>query len=103
VIIAIDYDNTYTADPATFDKVIKLFQDAGHTVICVTGRDGGIMGDPVRASIGKLIPVVFAGPEWKRDAALKQGYKVDVWVDDIPNMISPQNMMSPRNIRGSNG
>lgn len=89
--------------PKTFNKVIKLFQDAGHTVICVTGRDGGAMGDPVRASIGQLVPVVFAGPEWKKIAAKNQGYDVDVWVDDIPNMISTQNPMSPRNLRGSNG
>ncbi len=103
MIIAIDYDNTYTADPETWNKVIKLFQDAGHTVICVTGRDGGAMGDPVRASIGQLVPCVFAGPEWKKVAAKNQGYNVDVWCDDVPNMITPQNPMSPRNLRGSNG
>jgi hypothetical protein len=103
MIIAIDYDGTYAADPETFDKVIKLFQEAGHTVICVTGRDGGAMGDIVRATIGQLIPIVFAGPEWKKVAAKNQGYNVDVWVDDVPNMISPQNPMSPRNLRGSNG
>lgn len=101
MIIAIDYDGTYAADPNCFNEVIKLFQEAGHTVICVTGRPE-IMGLEVKASIGQLIPIVFAGPEWKADAALKQGYKVDIWIDDVPNMIAPQNLMSPRNVR-SNG
>lgn len=89
MIIAIDYDNTYTADPDTWDNVIKTLQVAGHTLVCVTGRSEA-MGLPVLNSIGKLIPVVFAGPEWKRDAALKRGYKVDVWIDDMPEMVGKQ-------------
>lgn len=93
MIIAIDYDNTYAADPETFDKVIGVFKQAGHIIICVTGRDGGAMGDIVRATIGQLIPIVFAAKEWKRDAALKRGYKVDVWIDDMPEMIAKQKLI----------
>lgn len=89
MIIAIDYDGTYAADPETFDKVIKLFKEVGHTVICVTGRSAGIMGDPVLESIGRLVPVVFAGQDWKADAARKHGYTVNIWIDDMPGMISP--------------
>lgn len=102
--IAVDYDGTYSADPDTFNKMIALFLAAGHTVICVTGRsDDGVMDVPVRASIGKLVPCVFAGKEWKADAAKAAGYNVNIWMDDIPNMISPQNLMSPRNVRSRNG
>lgn len=93
MIIAIDYDNTYTADPETFNKVITLFKEAGHDVICVTGRDDGVLGVPVRNSIGKLIPVIFAGSTWKREAARKRGYIVDVWIDDMPSMIDPQHII----------
>jgi len=92
MIIAIDYDNTYTGDPNTWDEVIKTFQASGHTVICVTARPE-LMGQPVLDSIGKLVPVVFAGAEWKREAALKRGYKVDVWVDDSPEYIGPQMLL----------
>jgi hypothetical protein len=87
MIIAIDYDNTYTADPETFNKVIALFKEAGHDVICVTAREDGVLGVPVRNSIGKLVPVIFAGSVAKRTAAKKRGYIVDVWVDDMPMMI----------------
>lgn len=91
MIIAIDYDNTYTGDPETFNEVINVFKSAGHTVICVTGRsDDGIMGEPIKQSIGKLIPIIFAGAKWKRDAAEDRGYKVNVWIDDMPTMIAPQ-------------
>jgi len=95
MIIAIDYDGTYAAAPELFNQVIELFQKAGHTVICVTGRDGGAMGDPVRASIGQLVPCVFAGTEWKKTAAKNQGYDVDIWIDDNPAMIAKQHIIGP--------
>ena len=89
MIVAIDYDGTYAAAPELFNEIIKLFQDNGHTVICVTARPE-VMGQSILDSIGKLIPVVFAGSEWKREAAKQRGYKVDVWIDDMPEMIAPQ-------------
>lgn len=87
MIIAIDYDNTYSADPESFNKVITIFKEAGHDVICVTAREEGVMGVPVHNSIGKLVPVIFAGSVSKRTAAKKNGYVVDVWIDDMPMMI----------------
>lgn len=89
MIVAVDYDNTYTAAPELFEKIIQLFQEAGHTVICVTGR-GLDMSQPVMDSIGKLIPCIFAGGDWKIDAAAKHGYKVDIWIDDNPSYIMKQ-------------
>lgn len=89
MIIAIDYDNTYTGDPETWDNVIKTFQAAGHTVICVTARSEA-MGLAVLNTIGKLIPVLFCESAWKREYALSKGYKVDVWVDDMPEYVGPQ-------------
>lgn len=92
MIIAIDYDNTYTASPDMWNEAIKLFQSAGHTVICVTARPE-IMGQPVMDSVGKLIPVIFAGAEWKREVAVRRGYKVDVWIDDSPEYVGPQTLI----------
>ena len=89
MIISVDFDDTYTKDPATWNKVIKLFQDAGHTVICVTLRPS-IMGQQVLETIGKVIgedKCIFAGGVWKSIAAENHGFKVDVWIDDLPNMI----------------
>ena len=36
--IAIDYDDTYTADPSFWNKVIELAKDHGHNMICITAR-----------------------------------------------------------------
>jgi hydroxymethylpyrimidine pyrophosphatase-like HAD family hydrolase len=92
MIISVDYDNTYTAAPELFTQLIKLFQDAGHTVICVTGR-GTDMSQPVLDSIGKLVPCIFAGGEWKRTAAEQAGYKVNIWIDDDPSYIMKQTLL----------
>jgi hypothetical protein len=48
------------------------------------------MGQSVLNSIGRLVPVVFAGRDWKRDAAERRGYKVNVWIDDVPEMVAKQ-------------
>lgn len=86
MIIAVDYDNTYTADPELWDDFIKSAIVKGHTVICVTARTENI-GEPVKESIGQLVPVIFTGGQPKRAASLKRGYKVDVWIDDMPQII----------------
>jgi hypothetical protein len=92
MIIAIDYDNTYTADPELWDSFILSSQAKGHTVICITARPE-IMGQPVKDSVGKLVNVLFAGGDWKREYAAKHGYKVNVWIDDMPEYIGPQNLI----------
>jgi hypothetical protein len=95
MIIAIDYDNTYTADPNLWNNFVTTALEIGHTVICVTARPE-IMGQVVLDSIGKLVPFVFAGGEWKREVALKRGYKVDVWIDDMTEYIGPQTIVGRR-------
>lgn len=95
MIISIDYDNTYTADPALWNNFIQTALDIGHTVICITARPE-VMGQVVLDSVGKLVPVIFAGGEWKREMAVKNGYKVDVWIDDMPEYIGPQTIIGHR-------
>ena len=89
MIVAFDYDATYTLDPILWDEIIKLMLKVNHTVICVTARPE-IMGQEVLDSIGQLVPVLFAGGEWKREYALKHGYHVDVWIEDSPEYVGPQ-------------
>lgn len=95
MIISIDYDNTYTTAPTLWDDFIRLSLAVGHTVICTTARPE-VMGQVVLDSIGRLVPVIFAGGEWKREVALKRGYKVDVWVDDMPEYVGPQTIIGHR-------
>jgi len=85
MMVALDYDGTYTLAPALWDQVIQLLQGSGHTVVCITSRM--VADQELLDSIGKLVPVVFAGSDWKNDAAKKSGYQIDVWIDDIPTSI----------------
>jgi hypothetical protein len=87
MIIAIDYDGTYSINPELWNQIINLFMDAGYSVICVTGRTKEL-GQPVLDSIGKLVPVIFAGGLPKREACKNRGYNVGIWIDDMPEMIT---------------
>lgn len=98
MIIAIDFDNTFTADPEAWREVILMMQAKGHKFVCVTGRSDDEMGDQVRKAIDGLIPIVFAGSRWKREAAKRSGWDVDVWIDDMPEMVGQQNLIGlPKN------
>jgi hypothetical protein len=86
MIISVDYDGTYTADPELWDDFIKSALVKGHTVICITARTETI-GQVVKDSIGQLVPIIFTGGQPKRQVAFQQGYQVDVWIDDMPQII----------------
>lgn len=91
MIIAIDYDHTFSADPEGWSECIRLMQARGHEFVCITGRsDLPIWREPVEKDIKGLIPIVFAGDQWKDVAAKKNGWKIDVWIDDMPTAISRQ-------------
>lgn len=88
MLISIDYDGTYTRNPALWNAIIELFQSAGNQVICITNRtEHSSQATEVLESIGKIVSqVIFAGTLYKREAAKRAGYKVDVFIDDVPEM-----------------
>lgn len=88
---AVDFDGTYAADPDLFCALIMEMERRGHRAVIVTGRsDTPPWNEEVRAAIPMGIPVVFAGAHWKRVAAMHAGYRVDIWIDDNPEYIGPQ-------------
>jgi hypothetical protein len=96
MLIAIDYDDTFTADPELFKMFVELGKARGHSFVCVTARRDGPCefrgphrGDQVREAMKGLMPIVFAKHDYKHEAAVKAGYYVDVWVDDHPEWVRP--------------
>jgi hypothetical protein len=89
MIVALDYDCTYTNDPATWDKVIAVFRAAGHKVYLVTMRyDNHTDADPVRAALeGKVDGMFFTGHRAKQPFMFKLGINISVWIDDMPGFI----------------
>ena len=58
MILSIDYDNTYTADPLLWDQFIVNALERGHTVYCVSFRPEIDMVEP-RQTVGRLIGSAF--------------------------------------------
>lgn len=87
MLIAIDYDLTYTRDPDFWDAVIALGVGRGHRFVCVTSRtqEPGTTKPERRPT--PAIPYVCAGEELKSDAARAAGHNVQIWIDDCPGAI----------------
>lgn len=81
--IAFDFDNTITADPSTMLAAMQVFRDAGHTVLVATLRYPS-ESDAVDRIIRGLYPVVYCCRNVKHPTCVAAGFKVDVWVDDMP-------------------
>jgi hypothetical protein len=94
ILFAVDFDSTWTADPALFRMLVAIGQARGHRFVLVTGRsDEGQWGAVVRREIRDLMPIVFAANGWKREAAERAGFKVDIWIDDHPEAVAKQTLL----------
>lgn len=99
----IDFDDTITADANLFAMLIKIIREtAMHNVVVVTGRsDIGHWSSEVREFLKQLeedydlqeIPIVFAGSQWKREAATEAGYTIDIWIDNQPEYVGKQYLL----------
>lgn len=89
MIVSLDYDDTWTADPAVWRAVAALLRARGHTVIAVTNRyDIPRFSEPVKRDMSRHVDaIIFAGPLPKRRAAAEYGYNVDIWIDDYPSAV----------------
>lgn len=90
MLIAIDYDKTWTADPELFESFVRDLKKAGHQCICITSRDEDTPDNKLANSIGKYMKIVYAAGQSKRRAAEKARYTVNIWIDDTPESITRQ-------------
>lgn len=90
MLIAIDYDDTFTRDPYFWRCVMAQGRQRGHTFVCVTMRYEP--PDPMREP---WIPceVVCTAGELKDLCARRAGFNVDVWIDDMPGVIKGSQML----------
>jgi hypothetical protein len=82
-VIAVDYDDTYTADPELFSSFIKAAQARGHLVVIVTARHSN---KPVSVEGCEVFYTDGAPKASHMNAA---GLEVDIWIDDWPELIGP--------------
>ena len=88
LLIALDYDGTYTEDPKLWDAFIALATRAGHRVICCTMRYEDTEGDEVKDLLrGKVERIFFTGRKNKTEALGAHEVFPDIWIDDAPHWI----------------
>ena len=87
MLLALDYDDTYTRDPEFWDAVIELAKSRGHSVICATMRYQQEGADVETALASKVEKIIYTGRKAKHNAVYAAGYMPSVWVDDSPHWI----------------
>lgn len=111
ITFGIDYDDTITEDIDLFGALIKSIEDSGNNAVIVTGRSKiGSWETEVLETIEyyknkfniKKLPVVFSGSQWKKEAAKEAGYHINIWIDNSPEYIGKQYIVSGLNIGEKN-
>lgn len=86
MIIALDFDGTYTEDPELWNTVVTHMQHRGYEVFCVTMRyDNEFEAPVVRNCLEHIVNrIIFTGRKAKEKFLDELGIKVNVWIDDRP-------------------
>jgi hypothetical protein len=87
--IALDYDNTYTADKKLWNKFIDLVQLMDHEVLIVTMRSKESDWNEELGVLDKdlNLNVIFCDGNPKRKFCEDLGIQIDIWIDDYPEGI----------------
>lgn len=87
MIIAVDFDDTYTRDSLLWDGFREAARAAGHRVVMVTCRRDTDENRRLLAESAPDWPAFFTNLDPKREHMLRRGIAVDVWCDDDPRCI----------------
>ena len=93
MLIIIDYDETYTAAPVLWGRLITMALEYGHTVVCCTMRpDNDVhFNADVIADMGQYdVEIIYAADHTDKWAAvIAAGYEPGsaIWIDDRPMYI----------------
>jgi hypothetical protein len=80
MLIALDHDGTYTADPLMWDALIFAALNRGHQVVCVTMRYP-------HEQVALPCEVIYTSRKAKAAHMATLGLAPDVWIDDKPQWI----------------
>jgi len=88
VLIAIDFDDTLTADPVLWFTFIDVAKRIGHRFVCVTARRDTVENrewiDSWMKERGFDLYTHYTALGSKLDHMERIGVKVDIWIDDDP-------------------
>lgn len=88
MLIAIDFDLTYTADPILFNEFIGFAKFRGHEVVICTTRNADQDNTHTLVYLSKTVPVYFMDGLPKKEFMKETfGKDVDIWIDDKPESV----------------
>ena len=88
LVIAVDFDGTYTADPTLWQNFILAAKARGHLVYIVTSRSFFAANQDIFDSVeGVATHIYFTSGELKQEYMENIGISVDIWIDDKPEKI----------------
>ena len=88
MIVALDYDKTYTADPDLWDTFILKCIANGHSVICITMRfPSETIPEDLKSWESEGIKIYYTSRKAKLVWAKQNNIKVDIWIDDNPGWL----------------
>lgn len=81
--IALDYDETFTADPELWREFVAHARRNGHHVAFVTFRSPGFDNRDIEQHAQMLgISIIYSAGRQKSHV-----YGADIWIDDMPQLI----------------
>lgn len=93
--LSLDYDQTYTKDPLLWNWFAQEAMNRGHQVYCISARSVNDMDEP-KMTIGRVIGVenCFGTNLLPKKSFMLNMHKIkiDVWIDDTPEMIVESDM-----------
>jgi hypothetical protein len=87
MLIALDYDGTYTADPDLWLLFITQAKQRGHQVMVVTMRNEFEKESVLRDLQGKVDRIILTDRKAKLPYMQKLGLSPDIWIDDQPHWL----------------
>ena len=89
MLIALDFDGTYTLDPSFWMGFIRQAQERGHFVHIVTLRHAEIdrLANEMEF-INRGVTVVYCDGHSKLEVAKERGLEYDIWIEDDPRCVS---------------
>lgn len=87
--ICLDYDHTYSAAPELWDVCISVWRIKSWNVILCTQRHRILdwHSDFHHLEYDMDVPCYFSDGKAKKTYLEELGFKVDIWIDDMPEKI----------------
>lgn len=96
MLIAMDFDETYTADPSCMRAIIRCFQSCGHKVFIVTMRshEHDWLDEFEFLKKNYDVDTIFCDGKAKKPFCEALGLQFQFWMDDRPEGINADSVFT---------